>query len=78
MEQEEEEKTAWHSVMVYERDAALGKTEQHDGSSAPAIHFLVAAQEAIQDIGLGYFVNQFVNQISFVNQFKFVNHKYYC
>ncbi|WZZ57025.1 hypothetical protein YC2023_057132 [Brassica napus] len=38
--------------MVYERDGALRETEQHDGPSAPAIYFLVAALETIQDIDL--------------------------
>ena len=43
--------------MVYERDGALSETEQHDGPSAPAIYFLMAALETIQDIELGYLLN---------------------
>lgn len=43
--------------MVYERDGALSETEQHDVPSTPAIYFLMAALETIQDIDLGYLLN---------------------
>ncbi|CAN6993221.1 unnamed protein product, partial [Brassica oleracea var. botrytis] len=44
-------------VTVYERDGALSETEQHDVPSTPAIYFLMAALETIQDIDLGYLLN---------------------